>query len=72
MTDRKITSVKKDDDGNITSLCHWGQYWSPRPKNEAIRDIEFDIDTYFVDHAGYRIRDPRCEGRRQKTFAHVR
>ena len=48
MADRAVTKTGKDRDGDITSLCEAGAYWSPRSKAEAIRDIESGVHTYHV------------------------
>ena len=48
MADRRVTKTGKDRDGDITSLCNDGASWSPRRKNDAIRDIESRIHTYHV------------------------
>lgn len=48
MADRRITHSRKDRYGNITAIGQPGQYWSPRPAGDAIRDIETRVHTYFV------------------------
>jgi hypothetical protein len=52
MADRQVTASGKDKDGDITKLCKAGETWSPRPKADAIRDIENGLHTYFVHQAG--------------------
>ncbi|MFI8748802.1 DUF3892 domain-containing protein [Vreelandella lionensis] len=55
MTDRQVTATGKDTDGDITKLCKSGEWWSPRSKADAIRDIEMGFNTYYVkDKAGNR------------------
>lgn len=54
MADRKITATGKDTDGDITKLCTGGEWWSPRLKADAVRDIETKAHSYYVDRAGYR------------------
>lgn len=54
MADRRVTKSGKDSDGDITSLCNDGATWSPRKKAEAIRDIDDNAHTYYVDRAGHR------------------
>jgi len=55
MADRQITATGKDSGGDITRLCHFGQWWSPVSKSTAIEDIERGYNTYFVrDRAGNR------------------
>lgn len=48
MAERAVTRSGKDRDGDITSLCNPGQIWSPRSKNDAIRDIESGAHSYYV------------------------
>lgn len=45
---RKVIRTGKDRDGDITRLCNSGQTWSPRQKQDAIRDIESGVASYFV------------------------
>ncbi len=54
MADRRVKKSRKDGNGNITALCNAGEHWSPRPKSEAISDIESGSHTYYVEEAGYR------------------
>ncbi|MCT8335193.1 DUF3892 domain-containing protein [Leptospira sp. 85282-16] len=37
---RKVSKTKKSKDGDILALCHSSEWWSPRSKEDAIRDIE--------------------------------
>lgn len=48
MADRAVYKTGKDKDGDITKLCNDGQPWSPRMKDDAIRDIENGTHTYYV------------------------
>ncbi len=48
MSDRAIRKTGKDRDGDITSLCNAGDYWSPRNKADAIRDIDSGLHRYYV------------------------
>lgn len=48
VTERFVTRSRKDRDGDITAICNPGSYWSPRAKNDAIRDIESKTYAYFV------------------------
>lgn len=48
MSDRRVTKTGKDVDGDITSLCNPGMFWSPRSKANAISDIENKTHTYYV------------------------
>lgn len=48
MADRRVTATGKNDDGDITSLCNQGQFWSPRSKSDAINDIDLKLHRYYV------------------------
>lgn len=48
MADRRVTHTRKDKDGDITALCKPGEFWSPRSNADAIRDIEGNAHTYYV------------------------
>lgn len=48
MADRAVNRTGKDRDGDITKLCNPGEYWSPRMKQDAIRDIEGRQHRYYV------------------------
>ena len=48
MADRAVRRTGKDSDGDITALCNRSQSWSPRKKEDAIRDIESGTHTYYV------------------------
>ena len=48
MAKRAVTQSKKDRDGDILALCRPGEYWSPRAKADAIRDIESGTHQYYV------------------------
>lgn len=48
MSDRAVTRSGKNGSGDITALCNPGQYWSPRLKADAIRDIEHGLHSYYV------------------------
>lgn len=54
MADRRVTRTDKDDDGDITALCNPGEAWSPRPKADAIDDIDDGIHTYYVQDSSGR------------------
>jgi hypothetical protein len=45
---RAVTHSGKDRDGDITSLCKPGEYWSPQSKAGAISDIELHLHSYYV------------------------
>ena len=46
--DRQVTKSRKDRHGDILVLCNPGADWSLRLKQDAIRDIETGLHTYFV------------------------
>jgi hypothetical protein len=48
VTERRVRKSGKDRDGDITALCNDGQWWSPRSKTDAIRDIEGASYRYYV------------------------
>lgn len=48
MADRTVNRTGKNTEGDITSLCSSGAYWSPRAKRDAIQDIEDGTHTYHV------------------------
>ena len=54
MADRRVTATGKDSDGDITRLCNSGEFWSPRSKADAVRDIENSTHSYYVNRAGHR------------------
>lgn len=49
MSRRQVTRSAKDRDGDILALCKPGEFWSPRQKRDAIRDIETGAHRYYVD-----------------------
>lgn len=55
MAKRTVTQSEKDPDGDITALCNPDEDWSPRPKLEAIADIEGGINQYVVGVAGQEV-----------------
>lgn len=52
MSERAVVKSGKDRDGDITALCNPGEYWSPRKKADAIRDIEAGAHSYYVPWKG--------------------
>ena len=48
MAEREITQTRKGYDGDILALCNPNQSWSPRFKNDVIKDIEIGIHKYFL------------------------
>lgn len=55
MAKRRVTKTGKGDGGVITKLCNPVERWSPRDKDDAIRDIETHNHTYFVEVRGHRV-----------------
>lgn len=51
MADRPVTQTRKDRDGDIVALCNPQTTWSPRRKEDAIRDIETGAHRYYVPWA---------------------
>ena len=45
MADRRVTHTGKDSQGDITALCG---SWGRATKGEAIRQIDIQIHTYYV------------------------
>ena len=70
MADRRITHSRKDTRGNITAVGYPGQYWSPRPTADAIRDIESRAHTYFVQWPEKRTEVRVVQGRHGQVLAH--
>jgi hypothetical protein len=52
MAKREVKATGKDDQGDITKLCHSGAAWSPRSKRDAISDIDDGTHSYFVAGPG--------------------
>jgi len=48
MAEREVTQTRKNHDGDIIALCNPGDSWSPRSKQDAIRDIETKTHRYYV------------------------
>jgi len=48
MADRAVHRASHDSDGDVTAIGATGETWSPRLKNDAIRDIESGIHRYYV------------------------
>ena len=52
MADRLVLKTRKGYAGDILALCNLDESWSPRFKNDAIRDIENKVHNYFVEYEG--------------------
>lgn len=48
LTTRIVTKSGKNQDGDITSLCNDGEWWSPRSRSDAISDIKGGTIEYRV------------------------
>lgn len=48
MVQRAVLKSGKNKDGDIISLCNASESWSPRSKQDAIKDIEDGIHSYYV------------------------
>ena len=49
MADRRVTKTGKSGGGNITALCG---AWGRRNSNDAIKDIDDNVHTYYVQQPG--------------------
>jgi len=49
MLEREVIKTAKDKDGEIVALCNQFKGWSPVSKEEAIKQIESKLYTYFVE-----------------------
>lgn len=52
--DRKVKSIKKDRNGNITALCNAEESWSPRLKADVVKDITENKKSYYVQQVARR------------------
>jgi hypothetical protein len=48
MNAREVTHVARDEDGTITAIGNPGESWSPRSKEDAVRDIDGHQFKYYV------------------------
>jgi len=57
MARRIVTHLTRSEDYEIIMLCNHREEWSPRIKNDAIRDIETNLHTYrvVVDHSIFEV-----------------
>jgi len=55
MTDRRVTNSRKNSQHDITAICSTGESWSPRLKEDAIKDIESGVHSYYVLIHGRRV-----------------
>jgi hypothetical protein len=66
MVDREVTQTSKNDSGDITALCNPSALWSPRSKEDVIRDIDSKDYTYHVNWPGKRTEIQVVEGKTGK------
>lgn len=55
MADRRVTHTGKGTNGVITRLCNPGETWSPRDKDDVVKDIDNGFHSYYVDVRGNRV-----------------
>lgn len=48
MADRAVRQTRKDRNGDILAVCDPGESWSPRGKDDVIKDIENGVHIYYV------------------------
>lgn len=56
MKRRRITHVRRDDDGEIEALCNPEKQWSPIHKETMVRHLSIGLFEYYVsedDHITY-------------------
>ena len=53
MSARRVTHTRKNPDGSIAALCNPEEWWSPRPRADAILDIERHQHRYCVLWPGH-------------------
>jgi hypothetical protein len=68
MADRHVTKSGKDKDGDITSLCQSGAFWSPRQKADAIADIDGKVHSYFTKDSKGNRADVKVKERNGKKY----
>ncbi len=50
-----VQVTRKDNGGNITHLCNFNEFRSPRHKNDVILEIERNLHSYYIFIAGKTI-----------------
>jgi hypothetical protein len=65
--DRRVRTVRRDRDGNIVALCNSEANWSPRQKNDVIRDILENKKSYYVQEQEPRSYVRVVEGNKLRT-----
>ncbi len=52
MGDRRVTQTMKSEQGGVVALCNPGEHWSPRRRQDAIRDGEGGRERYYEHRPG--------------------
>ena len=52
MSRREVKCVRQDRDGDITAIGNQSKLWSPVSKDQAIRHIEWNLHSYYVNYNG--------------------
>ena len=55
MASRRVRRTGKDRDGDITALCDGGGDWGRVSKADAIRHLDNETHTYYVNEDGSRV-----------------
>jgi hypothetical protein len=55
MAKRLVVKTRKGYAGDILALSNPDESWSPRYKNDAIKDIENGVHNYFIEVDGKKI-----------------
>lgn len=53
MNERRVTRVRRDEDGELVALCNPEKQWSPVYRDTVVRHLSIGLFEYFVDEAGY-------------------
>ena len=67
--DRKVTATKRDPNGNLIALCNAAESWSPRRKEDVIKDIVLNRRSYYVEQLPRRVYVRVVSGRSLQTTA---
>ena len=60
MADREVRATRKNNSGDILALCNGTEsWWSPRGKWDAIKDIDDEVHTYFVNWSADKLTEIR-------------
>lgn len=53
MTDRRVTMVQRNEDGEIAALCNPDEEWSPVNRDTVIRHLKTGLFDYYTAEADY-------------------